>query len=99
MEACVAHLQATADELAAAGADRETIVKALLEVIEQIADEDRIGAEVFLENVAALLEAKIEDAGSRGDKYEIRQFVAAQKKPKPEPTSKSKAKRKPRKKK
>jgi len=82
MEACVALLQATVDEIAGAGADRGTIAKALLEVIAQLADEDRIGAEVFLETVAELLDDKIDDAALWGELYEIKRYVAQQKKPK-----------------
>ncbi|MCU1336657.1 MAG: hypothetical protein JWO19_2238 [Bryobacterales bacterium] len=93
LEACVARLQTTADELAAAGADRETIAVALVEVIAQLADEDRIGAEVFLLGFSGFLQKKIEEASDQGDLYEIKKFVVARQKTKP------KAKRKPRKKK
>lgn len=93
LEACVAQLQTTADELATAGADHETIAMALIEVMAQLADEDRIGAEMFLWGLSELLQKKIEDAGAQGDLYEIKRFMAARQKAKP------KARRKPRKKK
>jgi hypothetical protein len=94
LEACVAHLQATADELAAQGADYGTIAKALVEVIAQIADEDRITAEVFLEIVASLLNEKIIDAGTRGDRYELDRYLAATRKPTTKPATKQKKKKK-----
>lgn len=101
LEVCTVRLQETADELMSAGADHGTVLKALVDVIAQVADEDRIAAQVVLEAVAVLLNVKIIEAGARSNILEVKGFVAEmqKRKSKPEPKSrKSKPKRPPRKK-
>lgn len=93
LEICVTRFQSVADELAAKGADYGNIAKALLEVIAQIAEEDLITAEVFLEMIASLLDEKIEDAGMRGRSHEIKGYLAATLKPARKPARKKKRKK------
>jgi hypothetical protein len=98
LEICVTRFQSIADELAAKGADYGTIAMALVEVIAQIAEEDLITAEVFLEIVSSLLDEKIEDAGQRGLRYELQKNAALRKAARKSAKKKMKKKKRSRKK-